>query len=53
MFLGYINTALDMFKKDDVGSHSFTKNDLHFGGHQPVYYILLHRIHKDNALDWR
>ena len=33
----YINTALDMFKKDDVGSHSLPKRDLHFGGQVPVY----------------
>ena len=32
----YINTALDMFKKDDVGSHSLPKRDLHFGGQVPV-----------------
>ena len=35
----YINTALDMFKKDDVESHSFPKNDLHFGGYVPVMFI--------------
>ena len=36
----YINTALslsrNMFKKDDVGSHSLLKRDLHFGGQVPV-----------------
>lgn len=32
----YINTALDMFKSDDVGSHSLPKSDLHFGGQVPV-----------------
>ena len=31
----YINTAIDMFKKD-VGSHSLPKRDLHFGGQVPV-----------------